>query len=114
MRVKLNQALFVDGKHYSLGVHDIPDEKLKHKHFVKYMGLGLVHEADATVAEQVLETQAERGKRLAEKLHKAPKAAKPSEVKEELPSGEPSFGEEVSEASEAEAEGSKKKNKHKR
>lgn len=121
MRVQVLQALLVEGVHYPLGVQEIPVEKLKHKHFVKYIEYGYVVEADA-MPEPKVETMKERGQRLAEKLHAAKKAA-PSEAPvfaEEAKEPSMEIGEEVApevEAEQSEAEqkeSSKKKNKQKR
>lgn len=122
MLVKLLQALYVDGKLYPVGIHDLSEEKLKHKHFHKYIKLGYVVEADHAEAIKP-ESPQERGARLAEKLHKAPKVkseAAPAEeiADEELPSGEPSFGDEEAAPAEddesEQKESPKKKHKNKR
>lgn len=92
MRVQLKQALHVEGKTYHLGVHDIPEETLKHPHFHKYMAAGLVVEADAP--QSIAETAQQRGARLAEKLHVSKVKAEPAPVVDEEVL--PSFDEDMS------------------
>lgn len=77
MKVQLKQAFHVGGQIYALGMNDIPEEKLKHAHFLRYIQLGLVLDA-----ENMLGSDTERALRLYEKVHAAPKVA---EVIEEAP-----------------------------
>ena len=128
MLVKLLQAFNVEGKHYPLGVQEIPDEVLKHKHFLKYMKAGLIIEAHAAEALKV-ESNYERGLKLANLLHATKKKVQPlvkdakdAELVAEVPPqdeapGEDPNGEEESapdESVEQKEDSKKKKLKQKR
>lgn len=65
-KVKLKRALLVDKRFYPVGVQDIPDERLKHPHFARYIKLDLVVAPDNAELETI-ENAGERAKRLHEK-----------------------------------------------
>jgi hypothetical protein len=63
MVVKLKRALLIAGRFYQPGVIDIPEEKLKHPHFVRYIKCGVVVPPENEDVEK-LENPVERAKRL--------------------------------------------------
>lgn len=66
MFVKLKRALLVAGRFYNQGVQHIDAELLKHPHFVRYIGLGIVVPPENEDVEK-LETPIERAKRIHER-----------------------------------------------
>lgn len=66
MLVKLKRALLVAGRFYQVGVQHIDQELLKHPHFVRYIGLGIVVPPENEDVEK-LETPVERAKRIHER-----------------------------------------------
>jgi hypothetical protein len=47
MRVKFNQAVHLAGKDYPRGTHDVPDEAINHKFFLKLAEQGLVEDGES-------------------------------------------------------------------
>jgi hypothetical protein len=87
MQVKLKRALLVDRKFYQPGVQDIPEEALKHPHFVRYISLGIIVAPENEEMEK-LETPVERAQRLAQ-LEKEREAKKQELLKKVSPPAEP-------------------------
>lgn len=65
-QVKLKRALLVGGIFYKPGVQEIPDEALKHEHFVRYIEAGIVVAPENEELEK-FETPVERAQRIAER-----------------------------------------------
>lgn len=42
MQLNFKQAVLVDKKRYALGIHEVPEEAMKHPHFKKFMKAGYI------------------------------------------------------------------------
>lgn len=76
MLYQFNQSVHFHGKDYARGLHDITDEKVEYdQHFIKYVGLGLIVQADeaAVISPQSI---ADRQKRVHEELLRRAQVAK--------------------------------------
>lgn len=66
MKVKFKQAVHLDGKNYSRGVHDVPEKSFEHAYFHKLLKAGLVSDPESPPVEVLTEKQ--RQDRLSEKV----------------------------------------------
>lgn len=74
MRVKFKQAVYLCGREYSVGTHEVPGEVLKHKFFHRLIKAGMVEDGEATPVAQPTSI-VDRQKKLAERLGVVPKAS---------------------------------------
>jgi hypothetical protein len=92
VRVQFIQALRIDGKVYSLGIHEIDESLFDHPHFDKYVKLGMIVDEDVKAVVKHESIQ-ERSERLAAKLgvHKTAQAAIKKDEVPETEETEPVF-----------------------
>lgn len=76
MFYQFKQAVHFGGKDYLRGVHDVPEAVEYDPNFIKYVGAGLIVDAEAPAKAITLESSHDRSKRLHEHLVKKAADAK--------------------------------------
>lgn len=64
MLLKFKKTLYIDKVLFQAGVQDVPEEKARHPHCVRYIKFGLIIEPEGKDLDAKDETPADRAKRL--------------------------------------------------